>query len=91
MQRINLTADQWELYQMPGRAVAARAMNAAATSAIPVAFSAFQRLRSTDQALDHAIETCLMPVALRHARYGAADSEPPQHARDAIRRYLGWE
>jgi hypothetical protein len=91
MPRINLTADQWELYQMPGRSAAARALNAAATAAIPIALTAYQRLRSPDLALDHAIETRLMPVALRYARFGAADSEPPEHARSAIRRYLGWD
>jgi hypothetical protein len=90
MPRIQLSADQWELYQMPGRAMAARALNRAASAAIPVALASYQRLQSTEEALDHAIETCLMPVALRHAGVGAADTEPPQHARDAIRRSLGW-
>jgi len=89
--RIDLNADAWELYPMPGRAAAARALNAATRAAIPVALSAFQRLQCTDRALDHAVETCVMPVALRYAHLGAADSEPPQHARDAIRRHLGWD
>lgn len=91
MPRIQLSADQWELYQMPGRATAARALNSAASAAIPIALETYQRQRSTEAAVDHAVETCLMPVALRYARFGAADSEPPQHARDAIRRCLGWE
>ncbi|HLG94700.1 MAG TPA: hypothetical protein VKX49_00160 [Bryobacteraceae bacterium] len=74
---VNLSADEWELYDLPGANIAATLLNSAVEKAVNEARS------------PQDVYIATQPVFDKFAGYGARDSEPMYHLRQLIRAKFG--